>query len=78
MKHQLVTSQMCPDQGLNLPGMCPDLELKQQPFTLQDDTQPIEPHWSGLETIFSRRFYSETPRRHESLGYTIQASIPNN
>ena len=29
------------------PGMCPDWELDRQPFALQDDTQPTEPHWSG-------------------------------
>ena len=27
-------------------GMCPDKELDQQPFTVQD-TQPTGPHWSG-------------------------------
>ena len=29
------------------PGMCPDWESSQWPFTLQDSTQPTEPHQSG-------------------------------
>ena len=29
------------------PGMCPDWELNQQPFGLQDSTQSTEPHQSG-------------------------------
>ena len=28
------------------PGMCPDQESNQQPFALQDDAQPTEPHRS--------------------------------
>ena len=30
------------------PGMCADWESNLRPFTLQDDTQPTEPHHSGL------------------------------
>ena len=30
------------------PGKCPDLEWIQEPFGLQDDAQPTEPHLSGL------------------------------
>ena len=29
------------------PGMCLDWELNWWPFSLQDDAQPTEPHWSG-------------------------------
>ena len=29
------------------PGMCPDRELKQRPFSLQDNCQSTEPQWSG-------------------------------
>ena len=34
------------------PGMCPDQELNQQPFSLWHDAQPTEPHQSGQEFIF--------------------------
>ena len=30
------------------PGMCPDPELNRPPFGSQDNTQPTEPHQSGL------------------------------
>ena len=30
------------------PGMCLDRESNWRPFTLQEDAQPTEPHWSGL------------------------------
>ena len=49
----------CPTPG-NLacnPGMCPDWELNQQPFSLQANTQSTELHQSGL-------FYT-------SLNYTM-------
>ena len=36
------------------PGMCPDRELNQLPLTWQDDAQPTEPHWSGLEYTFQK------------------------
>ena len=29
-------------------GICPDQESNRWPFALQDDAQPIKPHWSGL------------------------------
>ena len=35
------------DQNHN-PGMRPDQESNWQHFTLQYDTQPSGPHWSGL------------------------------
>ena len=46
-KHLSATYCMCPvwDRTRN-PGMCPGWELNQQPFALQDDAQPTEPHWS--------------------------------
>ena len=34
------------------PGMCLHQELNQQPFALQDDAQPTEPHQSGCESPF--------------------------
>ena len=47
-EHWLVASHTCP-RGLNLqPGMCPDWELNQQPFTFWDDARASEPHWPGL------------------------------
>ena len=48
-KHQLAASLMCltGDLALN-PGMCPDWELNQQPFSSQAGTQPTEPHKPGL------------------------------
>ena len=36
------------------PGMCPDWESNQRPFTLQDGAQPREPHWSGLYLLFEK------------------------
>ena len=44
----------CPPTGdlAGHPGMCPDPELNQQPFAFRDDTQPPEPHQSGLDNIF--------------------------
>ena len=56
--HALTGGQTCN------PGTCPDWALNQRPFALREDTQPTEPHWSGLEffnmgidTIDSRSFY---------------------
>ena len=33
------------------PGICSDQESNWQPFSLQDDVQPIGPHWRGLQTF---------------------------
>ena len=50
---RLVASCILPDQGRNRNlGTCPDWELNQQPFTLQNNVQSTEPHWSGLEVHF--------------------------
>ena len=39
-----------PDEGPGPnPGMCPDQELNQQPFSLRDSAQPTEPHQSRQE-----------------------------
>ena len=35
------------------PGMCPDWESNQWPFSFGDDAQPTEPHWSGLPSVSS-------------------------
>ena len=36
--------------GLNpISGVCPDRELNRRPFTLWDNSQPTDPHWSGLQ-----------------------------
>ena len=44
-KHPLVASHMPPtrDMACN-PGMCPDWESNQQPFSLQAGIQSTEPH----------------------------------
>ena len=47
-KHQLIASHTPPTQELSCnPGLCPDPESKLRPFGVQD-TQPTEPHQSGL------------------------------
>ena len=33
-------------------GKCPDQESNRRPFVWWDDSQPTEPHWSGLEQSF--------------------------
>ena len=35
------------------PGMCPDWESNLQPFSLQDNAQPMEPHQSNQSPSFS-------------------------
>ena len=53
-KHLLVTSLTLPKGGpSHNPGMCPEQELNQQPFHLQDDSQPTEPHWSGYRSSYT-------------------------
>ena len=37
------------------PGMCPDWELNQQSFALQNHDQPTEPQQSGHEGILNAR-----------------------
>ena len=52
-KHPSVASHMHPTKDVALnPGMCPDWESNQQPFSLWDGAQPTEPHWSGLLYCF--------------------------
>ena len=49
-----------PNQGPSLqPRHDPDWELNQQPFSLQDNDQPIEPHQSGKKEIFNREMVQE-------------------
>ena len=53
-KHQGVVASPTPlteDLACN-PGMCPNWELNQWPFSLQDNTQHTEPHQSGLKDLF--------------------------
>ena len=53
-KHQSAASCTPPTGDLAYdPGICPDRELNQQPFSLWDDTQPTEPHQSGSFASFS-------------------------
>ena len=48
-KHQCVDASPVPPTGdlARNPGICPDWESNQQPFGLQDTTQPIKPHQPG-------------------------------
>ena len=49
-KQQSVASPKRPDWVPNRhPGRCTDCESIQWPFTFEPNTQPTEPHWSGLE-----------------------------
>ena len=50
-KHEAVGSCLNRDQTHN-PGMCCDWGLNLWPFALQDDTQPSEPHGSGMDSSF--------------------------
>ena len=58
-KYQLVASCTPPtgNQAHN-PGMCPDWESNQWPFGLWDDTQPTEPHQSGLNFNYLLMMFS--------------------
>ena len=48
-KYRSAASCMPPTGDLaRNPGMCPDWESNQWPFSLLDDAQPTEPHQSGL------------------------------
>ena len=47
----------CPQPGTWLahnPGMCPDQESNQWPFSLQDDAPPTEPWHPGLNLVFKK------------------------
>ena len=47
-KHQWVASRTHPTRDLaHNPGMCPDWESNQQPFSSQASTQSTEPHQPG-------------------------------
>ena len=51
-KHRSVVYCTCPSWGLACnPGMCPDWELNQRPFTLWDNAQLTEPRQSGPITF---------------------------
>ena len=51
--HPSVASRTPPtgDPACN-PGMCPNWELNQLPFSLQASTQSTEPHHPGLDSYF--------------------------
>ena len=56
--HQLVACGTHPNldrtptwDGTHISGMCPDQESNQRPFTLGDNAQPAESHWSGQHFI---------------------------
>ena len=51
-KHQSVASHMPPTRDLHPnPGMCPDRESNQWPFSLQAGSQSTEPHQPVLYSI---------------------------
>ena len=53
-KHQSVASRTPPAGDLaHNPGMCPDLELNWQPFSLQDDAQPTGSHQPGQPVLLN-------------------------
>ena len=49
---------MCPLLGTwpHNPGMCPDWELSQGPFSSQAGTQSTEPHQPGLYIVLKETF----------------------
>ena len=50
------------------PSMCPDQESnQQQPFTLWDNTQPTEPHWSGLPHLLVMSLLCQGRQNHTFL-----------
>ena len=64
------------------PGMCPDGESNLWPFTLQDDTQPTQPHQSGIVNILldasCRNELSELLSAEQKFGaniFTVQRNV---
>ena len=52
-KHRLSASHVPPTRDLACnPGMCPDQESNQRPFSSQAGTQPTEPHQPELNELF--------------------------
>ena len=53
-KHQCVVASCMTTTGdlAHNPGMCPDWESNQQPFSSQAGAQSTEPHQPGLVLIF--------------------------
>ena len=43
--------------GTRHPGMCPDGESNQQPFTSQDDAPPTEPAGQGCTPVFNTSYW---------------------
>ena len=54
-KHQRMVASCTPPTGdlACKPGMCPERDSNQQPFSLQASTQSTEPHQPGQENQYS-------------------------
>ena len=63
--------------------MCPDQELNQRPFALQDDAQPVEPLQSGLNLqlsvsdLLKARTFQKTVVSIAMRPWTNDLSSPN-
>ena len=63
-RHLLVASQ--PENEPTTQALYPDWEWNRQPFTLQDDTHPTDPHRSGQDYhILTKQL--DTPRAESVL-----------
>ena len=62
-KHQSVASRRPPAGDLaHNPGMCPDWESNQRPFSSQAGTQSTEPQQPGLTQLFLKSWQDLTER----------------
>ena len=67
-KHQLAASRMPPTGDLaHNPGMHPDWESNQWPFSSQAGTQPTEPHQPGLNLEFYTQPYIKMKSQERGL-----------
>ena len=55
--------------------MCPDQESNQRPSSLRDDTQPTEPHQSGL-VHFLDRVWPSSEEREGAETFTTPSITP--
>ena len=61
-KHWSVASSLSPDQDRTCnPGMYPEQESNRQPFSLWNDVQPIEPHWSTCQDFLLPSLLGRSP-----------------